>query len=355
MPVETRIAHLAEFARVQAFRIPAESRPLRHRWDQVRSILTKRTESRWRYDDAVYRRRLMELVFERDPRIVHVDGISLHAYLPLLAGRAVVLAHHRTESLHLRQRAGLARGLDRTYLARQAEWVKKAEQEWLPRVTASVVTSERDREALLALAPGARVETVAAAVDTVHFAPAPGTGHGLAFVGGATAPASRDALEYFAAEILPRLRRGSGLQALEPISWVGGAREGDRERYRQIGIDITGYVEDIRPIVRPSACYIAPRRVAGGTTRVLQAWAMGKAVVSTSAGCEGLHAVDGENILVRDDPADFARAVTQVLESSELRRRLGQAARRTAEEEHSWDRQGERLLSLYMEAEAKGG
>jgi glycosyltransferase involved in cell wall biosynthesis len=88
--------------------------------------------------------------------------------------------------------------------------------------------------------------------------------------------------------------------------------------------------------------------VGGGTRlKILDAWAMGKAVVSTSVGCEGLAAHDGRNILVRDDPDGFAQAVCDVLHDEPLRRRLGEAARHTVEQYYSWERIGEPMLELY--------
>lgn len=351
MPLKDRVAHLEKFARVELFRVPAEWSGVQRRWDQARSLLTGRSESRWRYAGAAYRQRVLAVVFQRDPRIVHVDGLALHAHLPLLAGRTVVLAHHRPESEHLHARARRTDQLQRHYLERQARFMERVEREWVPRVSLNTVLSSRERDLLLERAPGARVEVVPPAVDIQHFTPAAGTGQGLVFVGGGAAPSSRDALEFFAGEILPRLRRESGVQALEPISWVGDAREGDRERFRELGIDITGYVEDIRPIVRPAACYIVPRRIAGGANRILQAWAMGKAVVSTSVGCGELDAVDDHNILIRDDPDAFARAVLDILRNRDLRRRLGQEGRRSVEEGYSWDRTGPGLVDLYQELE----
>jgi len=81
-----------------------------------------------------------------------------------------------------------------------------------------------------------------------------------------------------------------------------------------------------------------PLRVGGGTRlKILDAWAMGKAIVSTSVGCEGLAAEDGVNILIRDDPKDFAEAVVSVLKDKTLRERLGAAGRRTVEQKYSWD------------------
>ena len=82
--------------------------------------------------------------------------------------------------------------------------------------------------------------------------------------------------------------------------------------------------------------------------KILDAWAMGKAVVSTSIGCEGLEAVDGVNILIRDDPGAFAQAVDEVLDDPALRRRVGDAARLTAERRYSWDVIANELKRLYL-------
>lgn len=355
MPLEARVRHLREHAHVEIFPIPGEWSGRRRAWDRARGVVSGRSPSRWRFDSHAYRRRVLELLFERDPRIVHVDSLALHTHLPLLASRPVVLAHHHVESERLRGKAKLARGLDRRRLEADAEWAERTARRWLPRVTLNTVCSESDRAALAALAPEARIETVPLGVDTRHFTPGQGTGQGLAFVGGSGNVVNRDALDYFAGEILPRLRREVSVQTLEPISWVGVVGEGDRTRARELGIDLTGYVEDIRPIVRPTACYVVPVRIGTGrATRILQAWAMGKAVVSTSVGCEGVAAVDGENVLIRDDAPTFARAVADVLRDRELRLRLGEAGRRTVESHHDWDDIGADMVARYGEAESAG-
>ncbi len=348
MPLHDRVRHLQELARVEVFPLPGESSARRRIRDRVLSSFVRRTITRWQYDDPRFRRRVLELRLEHDPRIVHVDRITLNRYLPLLEGNTVVLTHHRVESQSLALRAELAQGTERRFLQRQARWMEDAERFWMPRATLNVARSEHDRGALAQLAPDAALEAWPDGVDIRHFTPARGTGKGLAYVGGAERTRDRDALEYFATRILPRLRSISGMQALEPIAWVGSANEPDRRRYREIGIDLTGYVEDIRPVVRPAACYIVPIRIAGGARfKVLLAWAMGKAVVSTSAGCEGLEAVNGRNILIRDDPDAFARAVADILEDRDLRARLGEAGRTTVEDRYSWDLIGKDMLARY--------
>ena len=157
---------------------------------------------------------------------------------------------------------------------------------------------------------------------------------------------NHDALRFFCEEILPRVR-AAGQRA--PVRWVGRAPDEARREYRaRYGVELTGYVPDIRPLVHDAACYVVPLRVGGGTRlKILVAWAMGKAVVSTSIGCEGLAAEDGRNILIRDDPDSFAQATCAVLQDGDLRQRLGAEGRRTVERHYDWERIGESLLGSY--------
>src|SRR5690606_37106887 len=132
--------------------------------------------------------------------------------------------------------------------------------------------------------------------------------------------------------------------------WVGRASDFARDFAARYDIQVTGYVPDVRPYLRSAACYVAPLRVGGGTRlKILDAWAMGNAVVSTSIGCEGLDARDGENILVRGTPAAFADAVVRVLEDAALRERLGRAARATAEQVYDWQVIGRSMLPHYVD------
>ncbi len=81
-----------------------------------------------------------------------------------------------------------------------------------------------------------------------------------------------------------------------------------------------------------------PLRAGSGTRfNILEAWAAGRAVVSTTIGAEGLGTVDGEHLLLADTPERFAEAVSALLDSADLRRRLGRAGRRLYEERYTWE------------------
>ena len=226
--------------------------------------------------------------------------------------------------------------------------MRREERVWCPRVDLNVTVSEVDRDALHAVAPDARVAVVPNGVDVDYFRLQQDEGASkVVFVGGSSWFPNVDAMRYFGDAILPLVRQRG---ASPDVVWVGSTTAQERDAFRRdYGIDATGYVEDTRPYVQQAACCIAPIRVGGGTRiKILDAWAMGKAVVSTSIGCEGLAAADSDNILVRDDPRAFAEAVLAVLNDASLRQRLGRAGRSTAERVYSWETIGRGMIAEYL-------
>lgn len=338
---------LGELAEVEVFPIPQEHRPLRFAWDHLRSVARRRVYTAYAYESRAFRSRLAEILDAGGIDLVHVDSLDLSGYLPLLRGLPVVCVHHNVESALLRRRARVERSpLRRGYLRHQAGLMEREEQRWCGRVSLNVTVSADDRDTLRRIAPDGHYLVVPNGVDVDRFRPGEGSGGGIVFVGGTTWFPNRDALSYFAAEILPLLReRGEDA----PVRWVGRASERERSAYGEAGVELTGYVDDIRPYVQGAGCFVVPLRVGGGTRlKILDAWAMGKAVVSTAVGCEGLDTRDGENILVRDTAEGFAEAVRSVLHDGALRRRLGESARATAEQVYSWERIGVDMTREYL-------
>jgi glycosyltransferase involved in cell wall biosynthesis len=170
----------------------------------------------------------------------------------------------------------------------------------------------------------------------------------VVFVGPTYSHPNRDAVEFFLREIWPRI---GAADAATSLQLIGRSAPVDRARYdAEPGVQVLGQVPDIRPALTQARCVVVPIRIGGGTRiKILDAWALGKAVVSTSIGCEGLDAVDGENILIRDTPAAFARAVLDVLHDARLRARLERNARCTALKKYSWSLVGRTIRSAYVE------
>jgi glycosyltransferase involved in cell wall biosynthesis len=343
--VAESVSALREFAEVEAFPIPQEHRRLRLLWDHGRSVVSGRSYTRFAYESGEFAMRLHELLGTKRFDLVHVDSLDLCEYLPSLKGIPVVVTHHNVESDLLRRRSGTERSPAlRRYLSLQAKLTERDERRWCPNVALNVSVSPIDRQAFDRLAPNAPFTILPNGVDTRVFQPGEGAEEGIVFVGGYSWFPNRDSMDYFATEILPLIPADNPI----PVTWVGRAPEFVQESFRRRGVAMTGYVEDIRPHVQRAACYVVPLRVGGGTRlKILDAWAMGKAVVSTSVGCEGLDARDGENILIRDDARSFAEAVGRVLCDVELRQRLASGARETAERSYDWDVIGARMVREY--------
>ena len=112
-----------------------------------------------------------------------------------------------------------------------------------------------------------------------------------------------------------------------------------------------GEVPDIRPYVTSAAAVVVPIRIGGGTRlKVLEAMAMGKPIVSTAAGCEGVAVDDGEHLIIADGAPAFASGIFEVFENPALQDALAQGGRRLVETQYSWDLAGARLTDLYTRA-----
>jgi glycosyltransferase involved in cell wall biosynthesis len=157
---------------------------------------------------------------------------------------------------------------------------------------------------------------------------------------------NKDAIEFFLGDIWPSVRATNPDASLHLI---GKCRPEDKRRYEEhSGVTCLGYVSDVRPHLLEASCCIAPLRIGGGTRlKILDYWALGRPVVSTTIGAEGLVTEEGSNILLRDDAVGFGEAVRDVLMHHDLREKLARGARNTAEEHYSWNHIGAQLREEY--------
>jgi glycosyltransferase involved in cell wall biosynthesis len=157
----------------------------------------------------------------------------------------------------------------------------------------------------------------------------------VVFSGNFDYPPNIAAVRFFRDRVWPRLsRRWPQLRWRLVGRNPGGARRHVRSDPR---IELTGPVEDALTELAAAKVVVVPLLSGSGTrVKIIEAWAAGRAVVSTSIGAEGLPAVNGQHLMLADTPEAFAQAVTALLESPDERRRLGQAGRLLYERELTW-------------------
>ena len=158
---------------------------------------------------------------------------------------------------------------------------------------------------------------------------------------------------HFCGDILPLIR------AREPgvtLSIVGRAPTPAVQRLAAInGVEVTGTVADVRDYIDDAAVYIVPIRIGGGTRlKIFEAMGMGKAVVSTTIGAEGLPVSDGTNVVIADSAAAFASAVVALLADPARRVQLERAARDLVVTRYDWSAVAGQLEESLMIAAAKG-
>jgi len=108
------------------------------------------------------------------------------------------------------------------------------------------------------------------------------------------------------------------------------------------------------PTYHKSAICVVPLRAGGGTRlKILEAMALGRPIVSTSIGCEGLDVVDGKHLLIADSPEEFAEKTALLLQNRTLYQRIVANARQLVVDHYDWDMLAERLLQVYAEITEK--
>jgi polysaccharide biosynthesis protein PslH len=221
----------------------------------------------------------------------------------------------------------------------EIEWrkMRRSEARACQRSDLTIAVSDADRALLAAIAPQARVFAIPTGVDTTYFLPngSEEAAARLVFTGAMDWYPNEEAILAFIESTLPAIRRAVPQVSLTVAGRNPTARL--RTAAAAAGVSVTGTVEDIRPYIADAAVYVVPLRVGGGTRlKIFEALAMGKPVVSTTVGAEGLPLVAGEHFVRADGPAEFAAAVVSLLGDPARRQALGTAGRRLVEQRYSW-------------------
>ena len=298
---------------------------------------------------AAFLRRVSELVETKQFDVIHVDTIALAQFLDRKWSIPTVLTHHNIESQLMDRRAGAESGLlARLYLQRETKKLQSYEAEMSGTFDVNVFVSKADEHTMLERVPALCTAIVPNGVDVEYFMPNQGPdAPSLIYTGGMNMFANRDAVMFFLSDIWPLIR-----SRVPGVKFYAVGQDPPKElsslAARDPQIVVTGYVTDVRPLVRDASVYVVPLRVGGGTRlKVLDAMAMGKAMVSTSIGCEGLEVCPDEHLLVADSPEQFSEKTVRLLQDSGCRLTLGRTARELVERRYSWRTIGEQLLDAY--------
>jgi hypothetical protein len=305
----------------------------------------------------LYHSRTMEQTIERllthsTIGLVHVESFYMLPNLPKRLNVPVLLSEPAIEYIAWGRHAKVARPwYTRPGVALEAYKMRL----WEPRVwseaTVVGVMSRVDQEIVRQATPGVKTVLAPNGVDVDYFQPDPAGGRDnrtAVYMGDYKYFPNTDAALFFTQEILPLIRERRGDFQLTLIGKDPSPDLLALHNDPTQAVNVAGLVDDTRPYLQHSAVFVCPLRSGSGTRfKLLEALACGCPVVSTSIGAEGLGAVDGEHMLIRDTPRDFADAVLSLVEDPALGQRLGQQGCAWVVDQHAWTSSAARLRDVY--------
>jgi sugar transferase (PEP-CTERM/EpsH1 system associated) len=315
---------------------------LRFYGDAARYVLDPVPYAVAKYRSADYRARVAALLHDRRFDVVVCDFLPPAVNLPeRLPCPSVLFTHNVEAEIWRRHFETAANPVARRLLAQQWRRMLRFEADTLSRFDLVLAVSGADRRTFERLYPQSLdtpIHVVQTGVDTGYFTPsadAPSRAH-LVFTGSMDWLPNEDAMTYFCRDILPRIREA---EPSATLSIIGRAPTPAVQRLSQQheGVEVTGRVDDVRPHVRRGAVYVVPLRIGGGTRlKIFEAMAMGKAVVSTTVGAEGLPVTPGTDIAIADEPQAFADAVIRLIRDTAARQALEVRARQLVVDRYDW-------------------
>ncbi len=296
-------------------------------------------------DRSTRGRKIIASALAERPDIVLVDFPHAAVLLPDTLAPASAIFTHNVEAEIFERHAKVARGLWRPVWRDQSRKMHAFEGETLRRFDSVIAVSARDADALKRLYDLKLVELIDTGVDLDFYAFAPAdraptfdaSGGTIVFTGAMDWRANIDGVAFLMDEVWPLVLR-SRPHARAVI--VGRNPPEDlvaKARAQGLAWQFTGFVDDIRPYVAEGHVYVIPLRVGSGTRiKAFEAMSMGRPVVSTTIGVEGLDVTSGEHFLAADNAPDFAAAILRLLDDSALRETLARGARARVEARFAW-------------------
>ncbi|HEX9146054.1 MAG TPA: glycosyltransferase, partial [Candidatus Binatia bacterium] len=267
-----------------------------------------------------------------------LDYTKLAHHTALLGNGKIkkILNVHNAESDVARQSMRRGKGLAKLVHGLRWKIYERYERKFLPKYDLLLASSEVDADFYRRLAPNTKTIVIPNAIDTDGLIPlgAPEQPFSLIYPGRMDYAPNAEAVEIFCRQIMPRI-----VEELPAARFYIVGKNPPRA-VRELASDqvvVTGYVDDVLPYWRKASALVVPLSIGGGTRiKILEAMALGRPVVSTSKGCEGLEVAHQKHLFIADGPKEFAECVIRVLRNPDQFYEIVLAARRLVEEKYSF-------------------
>ncbi len=316
------------------------------------SVTSPRPVTMRLYHTPAMQRAVADVLDHEHVDLIHVESFYMLPNLPREVDMPVLLSEPAIEYVAWGRYVRVAQPwFTRPGIALEALKLRWWEPRAWSEATVVGVMSEVDAAVVKRATPGVRTIPAPNGVDVDYFQPNPHVKRDrrtAIYMGDYKYFPNTDAVIYFAEVILPLVRQRHGECQLMLLG-----KDAPRELLalhndRDAAVTVAGLVPDTRPYLQSSAVFVCPLRSGSGTRfKLMEALACGCPVVSTTVGAEGLDAIDGEHMLLRDTPQAFADAICDLLDDPALGERLGHQGRDWVMKHHAWTHSAALLRDAY--------
>jgi glycosyltransferase involved in cell wall biosynthesis len=297
-------------------------------------------------------RKLGEFVERNSFDIVHVDHLHMAVYGVFLNkqyGLPIVLREHNVEFAIMERFANNQKNSLLCWYAKlQYTKLLKYEPEICSKFDRCVMITAEDERRIRAMSDRVRTTVIPAGVDLPAIANhAQEESKSILFLASLDWLPNVDGFFWFHEKVLPLVLHE------EPeivLSVVGNGHAPRLANLRHPNIRFIGFVDDVAPYIWAAQVCVVPLLAGGGIRiKILEMFAHGKCVVSTSVGCEGIEVENGRELLIADEPVEFASSIVSVLRNQDLRMSIGNNARRLVERKYAWRQIGAAFEKAYIQ------
>ncbi|MBI2955201.1 MAG: glycosyltransferase [Chloroflexi bacterium] len=305
------------------------------------------------FEDTAFKQKVRELLASQDYHVLQIDYTQMAQYVEPSRHYVTLLTEHDLSFLSLYRRFAAAPwGIDKILSLVACMKMLHFELRVCQKFDTVLTVTEREAKMLRRLLPLTHVSSAApTGVDTAHYHPANKAcrSRRLLFVGYLQHRPNVEALLFFCRKIYPMIKE----QVPEVRLTVAGkgASAAVLELSADPSIDLMGFVPDLRPCYQSHAAFVAPITTGAGVrVKILEAMAAGIPVIATSLGAEGIECEPGRDLLIADDPAEFAARAVRLLSDEHLGITMANRARVVVETNYDW-----RIIARNFEAVCREG